>query len=90
VEAVSIDRATGRSCGIARRPQASEEQAAPQVQPGKCHAGDGRPLRRRVLRGTGLFVYDVAGKLVWKKDLGNISAGWFYDPDYEWGIAARR
>ena len=36
----------------------------------------------------GLFVYDLNGKLLWKKDLGLMNAGWFYDPDYEWGVAA--
>jgi outer membrane protein assembly factor BamB len=36
----------------------------------------------------GLFAYDVNGKLLWKKDLGLLNAGWFYDPDYEWGVAA--
>jgi outer membrane protein assembly factor BamB len=36
----------------------------------------------------GLYTYDWNGKLVWKKDLGNLSAGWFYDPDYEWGTAS--
>lgn len=36
----------------------------------------------------GLFCYDVNGKLVWKKDLGLLDAGWFYDPDYQWGTAS--
>jgi outer membrane protein assembly factor BamB len=36
----------------------------------------------------GLYVYDWAGKLLWKKDLGVLNAGWFYDPDYEWGTAS--
>jgi outer membrane protein assembly factor BamB len=36
----------------------------------------------------GLYVYDFKGKLQWKKDLGALSAGWFYDPDYEWGYGA--
>ncbi len=36
----------------------------------------------------GLYSYDFDGKLVWKQDLGNLNAGWFYDPDYEWGIAS--
>lgn len=37
----------------------------------------------------GLFVFDFAtGKPVWKKDLGMMNAGWFYDPDYEWGVGA--
>jgi outer membrane protein assembly factor BamB len=36
----------------------------------------------------GLFCYDVNGKLIWKKDLGMLDAGWFYDPDYQWGTAS--
>jgi len=33
---------------------------------------------------AGLFVYDFAGKLLWKKDLGVLDSGWFYDPSYQW------
>jgi len=36
----------------------------------------------------GLYAYDLDGKLLWKADLGNLNAGWFYDPDYEWGVAS--
>lgn len=36
----------------------------------------------------GLYCYDTAGKLVWKQDLGVLDAGWFYDPDYQWGTAS--
>ncbi len=36
----------------------------------------------------GLYTYDVDGKLLWKRDLGVLSAGWFYDPDYEWGVGS--
>jgi len=36
----------------------------------------------------GLYAYDFHGKLLWKQDLGVLSAGWFYDPDYEWGVAS--
>jgi outer membrane protein assembly factor BamB len=36
----------------------------------------------------GLFCYDVNGKLLWKQDLGVLDAGWFYDPDYQWGTAS--
>jgi len=37
----------------------------------------------------GLFVFDFAtGKQIWKKDLGLMNAGWFYDPDFEWGVGA--
>jgi len=36
----------------------------------------------------GLYTYDADGKLLWKQDLGNLNAGWFYDPDYEWGVGS--
>jgi outer membrane protein assembly factor BamB len=36
----------------------------------------------------GLYCYDVNGKLLWKQDLGVLDAGWFYDPDYQWGTAS--
>ena len=36
----------------------------------------------------GLYTYDVDGKLLWKEDLGVLNAGWFYDPDVEWGLAS--
>jgi outer membrane protein assembly factor BamB len=36
----------------------------------------------------GLYAYDLDGKLLWKRDLGVLNAGWFYDPDYEWGIGS--
>ena len=36
----------------------------------------------------GLYCYDVSGKLLWKQDLGVLDSGWFYDPDYQWGMAS--
>jgi len=36
----------------------------------------------------GLFAYSVDGKLLWKKDLGLQNAGWFFDPDSEWGAGS--
>ena len=36
----------------------------------------------------GLYSYDIDGKLLWKKDLGVLNSGWFFDPDYEWGIGS--
>jgi hypothetical protein len=36
----------------------------------------------------GLYSYDFDGTLLWKKDLGVLNAGWFFDPDYEWGIGS--
>jgi outer membrane protein assembly factor BamB len=36
----------------------------------------------------GLYAYDFDGKLLWKRDMGLLNAGWFYDPDYEWGFGS--
>jgi len=36
----------------------------------------------------GLYAYNMDGKLRWKQDLGALNAGWFFDPDYEWGVAS--
>src|SRR5262249_32217883 len=36
----------------------------------------------------GLYCYSVEGKLLWKRDLGSLDAGWFYDPEYQWGFGS--
>ncbi|MBC7925296.1 MAG: PQQ-binding-like beta-propeller repeat protein [Bryobacteraceae bacterium] len=36
----------------------------------------------------GLYAWDMNGKLLWKQDLGLMNAGWFFDPDIEWGAAS--
>lgn len=36
----------------------------------------------------GLFCYDYDGKLIWKQDLGVLDSGWFFDADYQWGMAS--
>jgi len=36
----------------------------------------------------GLFAYSAEGKILWKKDLGLQNAGWFFDPDSEWGAGS--
>jgi outer membrane protein assembly factor BamB len=32
-----------------------------------------------------LVCYDADGKLLWKRDLGVVDSGWFFDPTYQWG-----
>jgi outer membrane protein assembly factor BamB len=32
----------------------------------------------------GLYAFDMKGKLLWKKDLGVLDAGWFTDPSAQW------
>ncbi len=36
----------------------------------------------------GLYCYDMEGNLNWKKDMGVLDSGWFYDPGYQWGFGA--
>jgi outer membrane protein assembly factor BamB len=62
-----------------RHPKSSQASATP--------ATDGKHVVAW-FGSEGLYVYDFNGKLLWKKDLGALNAGWFYDPDYEWGIAS--
>jgi outer membrane protein assembly factor BamB len=62
-----------------RHPKSSQATATPVT--------DGR--RVIVSFGSeGLYAYDMDGKPLWKRDLGVLNAGWFYDPDYEWGIGS--
>ena len=62
-----------------RHPKSSQATATPVT--------DGR--RVIVSFGSeGLYAYDLDGKPLWQRDLGVLNAGWFYDPDYEWGIGS--
>jgi outer membrane protein assembly factor BamB len=36
----------------------------------------------------GLYAYDLAGKLLWKRDLGKLNVGAYDLPEYEWGTAS--
>jgi outer membrane protein assembly factor BamB len=36
----------------------------------------------------GLYCYDHGGKLLWRRDLGTLDSGWFYDADYQWGFGS--
>lgn len=38
--------------------------------------------------GQGLYCYTTDGELVWKKDLGMLDSGWFYDKSYQWGFGS--
>ena len=48
---------------------------------------DGRRIVA-VVGSEGLFCYDLDGNLLWKKDLGKLAVGWFYDEGFEWGHSA--
>jgi outer membrane protein assembly factor BamB len=62
-----------------RHPKSSQASSTP--------ATDGRHLVA-FFGSEGLYCYNLEGKLLWKREFGNLNAGWFYDPDYEWGVAS--
>lgn len=62
-----------------RHPKSSQASATPVT--------DGRIVVAH-FGSEGLYAYDFDGRLLWKRDLGVLNAGWFYDPDYEWGTAS--
>lgn len=63
--------------GTKRHTKSSQANATPVT--------DGRYVVT-VLGATGtIYCHDVAGELVWKKEIGVRNVGWFYDPDYQWG-----
>jgi outer membrane protein assembly factor BamB len=37
---------------------------------------------------AGLYCYTMQGDLVWRRDLGQLDSGWFYDPAYQWGFGS--
>jgi len=86
---IALDRKTGKVAwervaheGIPRtkrHPKSSQATPTP--------ATDGKTLV--VSFGSeGLYAYDLDGKPLWQKDVGLLNAGWFYDPDYEWGYSS--
>jgi len=62
---------------VKRHPKASQANSTP--------ATDGR--RVVALFGSiGLLVcYDTEGALLWKREIGALDSGWFFDPTYQWG-----
>ncbi|XZE52190.1 PQQ-binding-like beta-propeller repeat protein [Planctomycetaceae bacterium SH139] len=36
----------------------------------------------------GVYCYDTDGNQVWKRDLGLLDSGWFYDRTYQWGFGS--
>jgi len=85
----SIDAGTGaivwerKACDgvpkIKRHPKGSH--ATPSV------ATDGRYVIAN-FGSEGMFCFDTDGTLLWKRNLGKLDSGWFYDPDYEWGYGS--
>lgn len=85
----AIDRKTGKivwertaaegAPKTKRHPKATQANCTP--------ATDGKYVAA-YFGSEGLYVYKADGTLAWKKDLGVVNAGWFFEPDYEWGAAS--
>jgi len=66
-----------RKPGTKRHSKSSQANATP--------ATDGKRIVS-LLGSTGfLYCHDFEGNLLWKKEIGVLNSGWFYDPDYQWG-----
>lgn len=64
---------------VKRHPKASHCNSTP--------ATDGRHIVA-IFGSEGLFCFDTAGKLLWKKDLGPMDSGFFAVPSAQWGFAS--
>ena len=86
---IALDKRTGKVSGIASRPRARRRRSVIRNRARRRRRRS--PTARRVIvsfGSEGLYAYDFDGKLLWKRDLGVLNAGWFYDPDYEWGFGS--
>ncbi len=64
---------------IKRHTKASHANSTP--------ATDGKHLVV-MLGSEGLYCYDLDGKLLWKKDLGELDSGWYVQPSAQWGFGS--
>lgn len=64
---------------VKRHPKATQANATPALDEHHVAA---------ILGSEGLFVYDAKGKLLWKRHLGVLNAGFFRDPSAQWGHAS--
>ena len=85
VRARSADR---KGCVGARRARGHAEPSGIPSRARRPRPRDRRTACDRVVRIRRALRADFTGKLLWKRDLGVLNAGWFYDPDYEWGIGS--
>ncbi len=86
---LALDRATGKILWnvlghegvpkVARHTKATYCNSTP--------ATDGQRIVA-IFGSEGLFCFDAAGKLLWKKDLGPMDAGYFQVPTAQWGFAS--
>ena len=86
---LALDKATGKVIwnvvGHAGVPKVARHTKATHCN--STPATDGRHIVA-LFGSEGLFCFDPAGKLLWKKDLGPMDAGWFMSKNAQWGFAS--
>jgi outer membrane protein assembly factor BamB len=86
---IALDRKTGKDVWqtIAYEGVPREKRHIKSTYASSTPATDGRFIAA-FFASQGLYVFDMKGKEVWKKDLGHIDAGAYDVPDLEWGNAS--
>jgi outer membrane protein assembly factor BamB len=86
---LAMDRVTGKviwnTLGVEAVPRVKRHTKASHCN--STPATDGRRIAA-LFGSEGLFVFDMEGKLVWKKDLGPLDSGYFDVPSAQWGFAS--
>jgi outer membrane protein assembly factor BamB len=88
-ELLSLDRRTGavQWTRTAYEGEPREKRHIKSTYANATPATDGRTVVA-FFGSQGLYAYDLAGTLLWKRDLGRLDAGAYDAPDYEWGTAS--
>lgn len=86
---LALDKATGKvlwnTLGHESTPRAKRHPKSSHCNP--TPATDGQRIVA-IFGSEGLFCFDAHGKLLWKKDLGPMDAGFFLAPAAQWGFAS--
>jgi outer membrane protein assembly factor BamB len=86
---LALDRVTGRvvwnTLGLEAVPRVKRHTKASHCN--STPATDGRRIAA-LFGSEGLFVFDMEGKRIWKKDLGPLDSGYFDVPSAQWGFAS--
>jgi outer membrane protein assembly factor BamB len=86
---LALDRVTGKivwdKLGYEAVPRVSRHTKATHCN--ATPATDGRHVVA-IFGSEGLFCFDMAGELVWKKDLGPMDSGYYQVPSAQWGFAS--
>jgi outer membrane protein assembly factor BamB len=64
---------------VKRHPKSSHANSTPAADAGHLIVNFGS---------EGLYCYGHDGNLLWRRDMGKLDSGWFYDADYQWGFGS--